>query len=752
MPMKNVSRVGDDIEPVGEADPERALALAKHEEGLTQSQDKNKRARDERTVRELRAKLFSIHDQNAKVKEYFPDEAKGSETVKEMRHRLFKLEPQDGPYSRAKDAEWTKKDPGQYDHSSGAKVVSTGNNTWAGYRSNGVQRGKMTLEEAKKFAAKATDVLPVPIKTSSLVPLPAGERNEESYVGVSQDKTKRARDERAKDAVRFEATVKMPVRYQVVGSQKEETAIVPVEVEGYDGKVGGVMIPRTSVMTKFTGKNVGTVWAPNMNEAQKAYERGGKAKDAEILPVPIKTSSLVPLPSGERNEVSYASDLADLADKEDPHVFNASRKDPMVCAKCGGRKFDAVHAVAKKIGAAALDTAPAEEIAELDAKKKAGKITNVEWARLQMLKQESGKAKDFKARDRGRFAKMRDANADAFNEGQTVLYGGRPCIVIHMYSDTVDLKTQDGYKLLGVKMSKLKSHVRATDMRITLPLQRSGSEPADHLFRATQYEIGGDRARALDSYRAAAGGYRRAGDQAGEQKAKDGIMFCQSAFDTQYDHPGIGRVRVCDSADIALRTALERTRAGEAVHVDGRTVRPGRARANDATWHVVKDRRSLGEFKSEGEAKAAAAKTPGAKVAEIRVPSRGPDETHEFEPGGRGGTCANCERPKGWAGHSFTSPQSKWVHDDTGGPPPVDNPATPAVPDPVPTDDGAFSKLERQWEARGESKKEAGGVAYKVGSEKYGKAGMAKKATEGRSKDHSMKRAKARDKREVLPV
>ena len=42
MPMKNGRRVGDDIEPVGEADPERALALAKHEEGLTQSQDRHR--------------------------------------------------------------------------------------------------------------------------------------------------------------------------------------------------------------------------------------------------------------------------------------------------------------------------------------------------------------------------------------------------------------------------------------------------------------------------------------------------------------------------------------------------------------------------------------------------------------------------------------------------------------------------------------------------------------------------------------
>lgn len=80
-----------------------------------------------------------------------------------------------------------------------------------------------------------------------------------------------------------------------------------------------------------------------------------------------------------------------------------------------------------------------------------------------------------------------------------------------------------------------------------------------------------------------------------------------------------------------------------------------------------------------------------------------------------------------------------------------------SVVKPVPTDpkagrrespkwmkDSAFKKLEEKLESEGKSKEQAGGIAYKVGAEKYGKAGMAKKAAEGRrakdAKHHSYTR------------
>jgi hypothetical protein len=133
-----------------------------------------------------------------------------------------------------------------------------------------------------------------------------------------------------------------------------------------------------------------------------------------------------------------------------------------------------------------------------------------------------------------------------------------------------DMKKEPGWM-------KAKDKTRAAD-----EAQISGSEPADHLTRAARYEIQGDRARALDSYRAAASGYRKNGDVAGAAKAADGITACQALFAQQYDHPGHGRVKVCDSAEQAVRTAVERTRAGEVVSVVGRKVMPGRARAMDA--------------------------------------------------------------------------------------------------------------------------------------------------------------------------
>ena len=47
---------------------------------------------------------------------------------------------------------------------------------------------------------------------------------------------------------------------------------------------------------------------------------------------------------------------------------------------------------------------------------------------------------------------------------------------------------------------------------------------------------------------------------------------------------------------------------------------------------------------------------------------------------------------------------------------------------------GAFKKLEAKLEAKGLPKSEAGGIAYKQGAKKYGKAGMTKKAAAGRAR------------------
>ncbi len=45
-----------------------------------------------------------------------------------------------------------------------------------------------------------------------------------------------------------------------------------------------------------------------------------------------------------------------------------------------------------------------------------------------------------------------------------------------------------------------------------------------------------------------------------------------------------------------------------------------------------------------------------------------------------------------------------------------------------------FKELVKKLEAKGKSPEQAGGIAYKVGVKKFGKAGMAKKAAAGRRK------------------
>lgn len=110
----------------------------------------------------------------------------------------------------------------------------------------------------------------------------------------------------------------------------------------------------------------------------------------------------------------------------------------------------------------------------------------------------------------------------------------------------------------------------------------SATTPEQWLTIAQQREVQGDKAQALDSYRAAANGFRRASNSVGLAKATDGINACQARIAIQYQHPGVGRSKVCDSAEAALRTAIERTRAGERVHINGLVVTPGRAKARDA--------------------------------------------------------------------------------------------------------------------------------------------------------------------------
>ena len=97
------------------------------------------------------------------------------------------------------------------------------------------------------------------------------------------------------------------------------------------------------------------------------------------------------------------------------------------------------------------------------------------------------------------------------------------------------------------------------------------ASPESQLETAQHQEVAQDHARAMDSYRQAASGFRSKGDQRNEQIARDGIAECQrqavGSYAGQFMHPSSGKVQAFDAAPDALRGAVERTRAGEAVRI-----------------------------------------------------------------------------------------------------------------------------------------------------------------------------------------
>jgi hypothetical protein len=98
------------------------------------------------------------------------------------------------------------------------------------------------------------------------------------------------------------------------------------------------------------------------------------------------------------------------------------------------------------------------------------------------------------------------------------------------------------------------------------------ASPSETLEEARKAEVAQDHARALDAYRAAAHGFRQVGDQRSEQVARDGIAACQRQAahgrSDQYEHPSRGKAQAFDSAERALESAVERTRAGEDVALE----------------------------------------------------------------------------------------------------------------------------------------------------------------------------------------
>jgi hypothetical protein len=123
----------------------------------------------------------------------------------------------------------------------------------------------------------------------------------------------------------------------------------------------------------------------------------------------------------------------------------------------------------------------------------------------------------------------------------------------------------------------------STDRRESERIGREAQEntkASDNLVAARKAEVAQDHARALDAYRQAAHGFRQVGDQRSEQVARDGIAACQRqaahGCSDQYEHPSRGKVQAFDSAECALESAVERTRAGEdvALEEEGTVVAP----------------------------------------------------------------------------------------------------------------------------------------------------------------------------------
>jgi hypothetical protein len=298
----------------------------------------------------------------------------------------------------------------------------------------------------------------------------------------------------------------------------------------------------------------------------------------------------------------------------------------------------------------------------------------------------AGKAADMKAKDiqadevraalgisESDWAKL-DKNARQEKAREALKRRGKDVLPIAVKtSNLVPLPTENGEATYASRGARDRGRfAKAGDNIATLPLQTSGSEPQDHMTRAVQYEIAGDRARALDSYRAAASGYRRAGDAANETKARDGIEACQARFAQQYTHPGRGKVSVCDSADTAIRVAIERTRAGESVTVRGTKVLPGRVRIGDISYARVQCAGCSKVFADSKQLQAHLDKSP--KCAKLYRNGKATDE-HE-----------------------------------------------------------GFAKLKGEL-SHEKGVAEPGALAASIGRKKYGAAGMAKKAAAGRAKD-----------------
>ena len=601
-------RANDDLQPVGEEDPERALALKKHELGITKSQD----------------------------------------------------------------AVWTKKDPGEWTGPHGTAVFSIGNGRWSargpglyeGYAFRNIQEAKKYAEEK----VKAGDVVKKIYVGSSASP----KLVDKHYFSKEYDADRLARTKADAAAKGYRVVeregfvtkrgskpglnqkgiilsvyndgISKCARCNGSGKARVEGKQTTCPDCGGKGSLGGSV---NDLMPVGDDKWFHTFPANEKDKAQAYAERtgqrvvklpngrwqivSGKAKDAE-LPVPIKPVGLVPGPSGENNEETYMPRKVASDEEGEKRACGYCGQE----VKTGGGAFDESWEWAPPVTGRGMATKVAwpGEPAERDhililrrmmaggtttwrsgapVQKDLDKAEAAYTAKLRKYKAGVTRSRDkekgtgIAMGDRARALDSYQAAASGFRKltsfandtAYTVIMEGgeKKSVEGKSPKDALDqAKYQYGSKVIRVEkatakdvaepwslIGKAKDKMKATDFSLVAP--------AVHLKNAVLREIQGDRARALDAYRAAATGFRQSGDRVNEDKARDGIKHCQSVgYDAQYTHPGAGKVRVCDSASTALRTALERTRAGESVRVIGVKVMPAKAHDTAMAMGVLHDK------------------------------------------------------------------------------------------------------------------------------------------------------------------
>ena len=224
---------------------------------------------------------------------------------------------------------------------------------------------------------------------------------------------------------------------------------------------------------------------------------------------------------------------------------------------------------------------------------------------------------------------------------------------------------------------------------------QENTKASDKLVVARKAEVAQDHACALDAYRAAAHGFRQAGDQRSEQVARDGIAACQRqathGYSDQYEHPSRGKVQAFDSAERALESAVERTRAGEdvALEEEGTVVAP------------AEDARSVGSLRQE----LAECERLLHEVRQPGHPQHG-GNTREIE-----------EKIK-----DLKYELARTAKD------------SPPSPVPVCDEHEGFAKLEHSLAHR-KGITDPDALAASIGRKKYGAKGMAAKSAAGRGKD-----------------